>query len=164
VGRKEHNDGSALIWGPSGAVFITQPAPKVLYLIGLGNFDGPFEDGPMCDFDRVIAEQGSLDLFLDVRGVDRGSRKSRGPWKEWAGKNSARHKSFVLVRSSLLHMAISVIAMASKTVTQSYSNEHVFLSELMRKAPNMTGLPTVPAWASAILRSSQKPPALDPSV
>ena len=164
MGRKVHTDDTVLIWGPSGAVFITQPAASVLYVIGVGNFDGPFEDGPMCDFDRVIAEHGSLDLFLDVRGVDRGSRKSRGPWKEWASKNSTRHKSFVLVHSSLLHMAISVIAMASKTVTQCYSKENVFLSELMRKAPKATELPTVPAWASAILQSSQNPPPADSSV
>ena len=107
----------------------------------------------MCDFDREIQAHGSLDLFLDMRVVDRGSRKSRDTWKAWAGVNRTRHKSYVLVRSSVLHMAISVIAMVSGTVTQSYSDERVFLTELARKAPRTNTLPTLPAWASQIIES-----------
>ena len=153
VARKVHSDGTVLIWGPSGAVFITRPGPGVLYVIGRGNFDGPFEDGPMCDFDREIEAHGSLDLFLDMRVVDRGSRKSRDTWKTWASANRTRHKSYVLVRSSVLHMAISVIAMVSGTVTQSFSDERVFLAELTRKAPGTRALPELAAWASQIIES-----------
>jgi hypothetical protein len=140
-----------LIWGPSGAVFITRPARGVLYVIGQGNFDGPFEDGPMIDFDREIDAHGSLDLFLDMRRVDRGSRKSRDTWKAWASRNRTRHKSYVLVRSTVLHMAISVIAMVSGTVTQSFSDERVYLAELARKAPRTPALPELPPWVSQLL-------------
>lgn len=159
MGRKVHGDGSVLIWGTSGAVFVSRLAPGVLYVIGIGDFDGPFEDGPMLDFDRELDAHGSLHLFLDVRQVRRGSRKSRGPWKEWAARNSTQHKSYVLVKSSLLHMAISVIAMASGTTTQSYADELVFLSEVKRRAPSIAALPTVPAWVSSFLQSSQAPRA-----
>jgi hypothetical protein len=153
LGRKVHSDGTVLIWRASGAIVISRRGPGVLYMFGVRNFDGPFEDGPMCDFDREIEAHGSLSLFLDKRNVQRGSRKSREPWKEWATRNSSRPKSFVLVRSSLLHMAISVIAMASKTVTQCYSNDAVFLSELMRKAPRATALPEIHGWASSMLET-----------
>jgi hypothetical protein len=151
VSRKVHGDGTVLIWGPSGAAFLTRPGPGVLYVIGQGNFDGPFEDGPMLDFDREIDAHGSLDLFLDMRTVERGSRKSRDTWKAGARRNRARHESYVLVRSSVLHMAISVIAMVSGTVTQSFSDEGAFQLELARKAPRTRELPTLPPWASQIL-------------
>jgi hypothetical protein len=145
-------DGTALVWGPTGAaVVIFRLGPGLVYLIGIRNFDGPFEDGPMCDFDREIEAHGSLDLFLDVRNVERGSRKSRGPWKEWAAKNGKRHRSHLLVSSSLLHMAISVIAMASGTVTQSYADEAAFLTELKSKVPGLRALPTIPAWVEETL-------------
>jgi hypothetical protein len=106
MARKERDD-IALVWGASGAVVLWRLAPGVLYMIGLGNFDGPFEHGPISDFDREIEAHGSFELFIDVRKLERGSRKSRGAWKEWASQNNARHRSHVLVRSSLLHMAIS---------------------------------------------------------
>ena len=152
MARKVHSDGTVAVWGPSGAaVVIFRLAPGVLYLIGVDNFDGPFEDGPMCDFDREIAAHGSLSMFIDVRSVQRGSRKSREPWKEWAIKNRARHRSYLLVRSSLLHMAISVIAMVAGSFTESFSDEASFLAELKRKAPKATALPTVPAWVDELL-------------
>ena len=152
MARKVRDD-VALIWGASGAVVVQRLGSGVLYIIGLRNFDGPFEDGPMCDFDREIAAHGSLELFMDVRNVERGSRKSREPWKEWAGRNSKRHRSHVLVRSSLLHMAISVIALASGTVTESYHQESAFLTELKRKVPGIQRLPSVPAWIPTTLEA-----------
>ena len=145
-------DGAVLVWGPTGAaIVIHRLAPGVVYLTGIRNFDGPFEDGPMCDFDREIAEHGSVDLFFDLRDVERGSRKSREPWKAWAATNGKRHRSHLLVRSSLLRMAISVIAMAAGTVTQSYADEAAFLAELKRKVPGLRALPSVPAWVPDIL-------------
>lgn len=145
-------DGLVLIWGANGAgIVLHRLAPGVLYLIGVRNFDGPFEDGPMCDFDRELETHGSLELFMDVRNVERGSRKSREPWKEWATRNSSRHRSHVLVSSSVLHMAISVIAMASKTLTASYRDEAVFLRELKRRVPDLSALPSVPNWVPEVI-------------
>lgn len=152
MARRVHSDGTVAVWGPSGAaVVIFRLAPGVLYLVGVDNFDGPFEDGPMCDFDREIAAHGSLSLFIDVRNVERGSRKSREPWKEWASKNRSRHRSYLLVRSSLLHMAISVIAMVAGSFTESFADETTFLAELKRKAPGVSALPTVPTWVHELL-------------
>jgi hypothetical protein len=147
-------DGTVLIWGTTGAgVVIHRLAPGVLHLVGIRNFDGPFEDGPMSDFDREIEAHGSLELFLDVRNVDRGSRKSREPWKEWAAKNVKRHRTHLLVRSSLLSMAISVIAMTSGTITETYADEAAFLAELKRQVPGLRALPPVPAWVLEILEA-----------
>jgi hypothetical protein len=146
-------DGLVLIWGPTGAAIVLHRlAPGVIYLTGVRNFDGPFEDGPMCDFDRELESHGSLELFMDVRNVERGSRKSREPWKEWASRNSSRHRSHVLVSSSILHMAISVIAMASQTVTVSYRDEALFLRALQRCAPSVASLPAVPDWLPEIVQ------------
>jgi hypothetical protein len=148
-------DGVVVIWGPTGAaVVLRRLAPGVIYLTGVRNFDGPFEDGPMCDFDQQLDTHGSLELFMDVRNTERGSRKSREPWKEWASKNSGRHRSHILVSSSILHMAISVIAMASKTVTTAYANEAAFLSALQRHAPGVQALPEIPPWVSDTLASA----------
>src|SRR5215470_17468976 len=109
--RKVHSDGTVLIWEPSGGVVISRPAPGVLYVIGVRNFEGPPEDGPMREFDREIQAHGSLELFMDVRLVERGSRKDREHWKGWASRNRLRHRSYILVRSTVLSMVISVIAM-----------------------------------------------------
>lgn len=150
-------DAIVLVWGPSGAALVLHRlAPGVLYLVGIRNFDGPFEDGPMCDFDREIQTHGSLELFLDVRNVERGSRQSREPWKAWAAKNRTRHRSHLLVRSSLLHMAISVIAMASGSITETYSNEAVFLGTLKQKVSGLHTLPIVPAWVSETLETQTR--------
>ena len=152
-------EGVVLIWGPSGAaVVLRRMAPGVIHLIGVRNFDGPFEDGPMCDFDRELEMHGSLELFMDVRNVERGSRKSREPWKEWASRNRGRHRSHVLVSSSILHMAISVIAMASRTVTTAYADEAAFLRELKRHAPGVSALPTVPEWVPQLLAAPYAEP------
>ena len=154
MARKVQSDGTVLIWGNTGAaVVVHRVAPGVLYVIGVRHFDGPVEDGPMCDFDREIEAHGTLELFMDMRNVERGSRKSREPWKAWANRNHKRHRSHVLVRSTLLHMAISVIAMASGTLTTCYSEESTFLAELRRKAPAVRALPEVPDWATAILEA-----------
>jgi hypothetical protein len=134
---------------------VSRPAPGVLYLIGLRNFDGPFEDGPMCDFDREIAQQGSLELFLDVRNVERGSRKSREAWKQWSTKHRNQVRSHLLVQSRILHMAVSVIAMVSGAATQSFAEEAGFLAELKRKVPTVRALPTVPAWVPGLLSAPQ---------
>ena len=156
---RQVRDEIALVWGPTGAaVVIHRLAPGVIYLTGIRNFDGPFADGPMCDFDREIEAHGSLELFLDLRNVERGSRRSREPWKQWATKNGKRHRSHVLVRSSLLSMAISVIAMASGTVTQSYADEAAFLRELQRKLPGLRALPAIPAWIAETLAASTARP------
>jgi hypothetical protein len=151
MARRVHSDGSVLTWGPNGAVFVTRLAPGVLYTVGIGNFDGPFEDGPMCDFDREIAAHGSVDMFMDLRNVERGSRKSRDPWKEWATKNRTRVRSHLLVRSSILRMAISVISMVSGAISLSYDDDKAFLRELTRKVPGVRNLPAVPGWALALL-------------
>ncbi|HTU57543.1 MAG TPA: hypothetical protein VMF89_03900 [Polyangiales bacterium] len=148
-------DGVVLIWGSTGAaVVLRRMAPGVIHLIGVRNFDGPFEDGPMSDFDREIAAHGSLQLFMDVRKTQRSSSKSREPWKEWASQNRTRHRSHVLVSSSILHMAISVIAMASKTVTTAYANEAAFLRALQEVAPGVTALPDIPPWVSETLTAA----------
>jgi hypothetical protein len=145
-------DGTVLIWGPTGAgIVLHRLAPGVVYLTGIRNFDGPFEDGPMSDFDREIATHGSVELFFDIRQVERGSRKSREPWKEWATRNGKRHRSHLLVRSSLLHMAISVITLASGTVANSYVDEGLFLDALKQRVAGVRGLPAVPAWVTEIL-------------
>ena len=151
MARKVHSDGSVLIWGPNGGVYVVRLAPGLLYTLGIGNFDGPFEDGPMCDFDREIAAHGSLELFMDLRNVDRGSRKTRDPWKDWATKNRSRISSHLLVRSSILRMAISVIAMVSGAISLSYDDDKAFLRELGRRVPGLRVLPTPPGWAAALL-------------
>ena len=156
MARKVHSDGSVLIWGPNGGVYVVRLAPGLLYALGIGNFDGPFEDGPMCDFDREIAAHGSLELFMDLRNVDRGSRATRDPWKEWAAKNRTRISSHLLVRSSILRMAISVIAMVSGAISLSYDDDKAFLRELGRRAPGVRTLPTTPAWAAALLDARLK--------
>jgi len=145
-------EGVVLISGATGAgVVLRRLAPGVIYVIGVRNFDGPFEDGPMSDFDRELDAHGSLELFMDVRNTERSSKKSRGPWKEWASRNRERHRSHILVSSSILHMAISVIAMASKTVTTAYASEAAFLQALKRHVPGVSALPGVPAWVSETL-------------
>lgn len=155
MARKTGNDGTVLIWGLTGAIVVSRPAPGVLYLTGLRNFDGPFEDGPMRDFDREIAQHGSLTLFLDVRNVEQGSRKSRQAWKEWSTQNRDRVRSNLLVRSRILHMAVSVIAMVSGASAQSFNDEAAFLAELTRQVPKIRALPTVPAWVPGALSEPQ---------
>jgi hypothetical protein len=155
MARKVHSDGTVLIWWLSGAIVVSRLAPGVLYLTGLRNFDGPFEDGPMCDFDRELAQQGSLELFIDVRNVERGSRKSRDAWKEWSTRNRERVSSTLLVRSRILHMAVSVVAMVSAASTQSFHDEARFLAELTRKVPKVRALPAVPAWVQGAMSAPE---------
>ena len=77
MARKASCDGSTvLIWGSSGAIVLSRLAPGVLYLTGIRSFDGPFEDGPMRDFDQEIEASGWLNIYMDLRSVERGSRKS----------------------------------------------------------------------------------------
>jgi hypothetical protein len=147
-------DGTVLIWGPTGAAIVLHRlAPGVVYLVGIRSFDGPFEDGPMLDFNREIEAHGSVELFFDLRTVERGSRRSREPWKEWSTRNGKRHRSHLLVRSSLLHMAISVIAMAAGTVTTSYVDEAAFLNELKKRVAGLRALPPIPAWVNEIFQA-----------
>lgn len=148
MSREVLGEGTIVYAGPGGRAVVQRLAPGVLLMTALGDFAVPLEDGLMRDFDREIEEHGSLVLclnLLDRKAISAGSRK---PWTDWATKNRGKIRVHVLMRSKLVGMAISVMAMLAGGIpVTTYSEVAEFEEAIARLVPGLRRLPPLPARA-----------------
>lgn len=150
MSREVLGDGTIVYGGAAGRGVVQRLAPGVLLFTALGDFDVPLAEGPMADFDREIEEHGSLVLCLNLlerKAIASGSRK---PWTEWAAKHRGKIHAHLLMRSKLVGMAISVMAMLAGGIPLTcYSELADFEEAIARLVPGMRRLPPIPARARA---------------
>jgi hypothetical protein len=108
--------------------------------------DALAEAAMMAELDRELERAGTLSVFADLRDTSRMAAASRELAAKWMRRHQARiNASHVLVRSKIIEMAMSVVAMlVGGGMVKIYSNPDVFLALVRKVAPKMTELPRVP--------------------
>ncbi len=150
MSREIQFDRSILFTSPGGAALVSFLAPGVLLLTGAGGYQPTAAEGPMPDMDQEIARAGKLVLFLNMLDRERLSGGSREMWLPWLKRHHGKIETHVLVRSKLLDMAMTVMAIVGGGVTlKSYSSPDEFVKAIARVVPGFTRLPVVPAKSRA---------------
>lgn len=141
-------DGTVLQMGADGCTVLQRLASGVILFTAVGAFETTALDSPMKEFDRELEAAGSLTLFLNLterRGV---AHSSRQVWSDWGRRHRDRIRAHVLVRSKLVDMALSVMAMLAGGVRlKSYSDVRAFEAAIAQEVPGFRRLPDLPAKA-----------------
>jgi len=103
------------------------------------------EQGMIAELDRELERAGQLTVFADLRESRRMPAKSRDMLAAWVRRHQVRlNTSHVLVRSKIMEMAMSVVAMlVGGGMVKVYSNADVFLALVRKVAPTLTELPSI---------------------
>lgn len=143
-------DGALLFCGPNLRVRVTVLKPGFVLATGHGAVaevdDVSAETALLAELDRELERAGTLTLFADLRDSPRVPAASRERIVQWARGHDARLlPSHVLVRSKMLEMAMSIIAMlVGGGRLKIHSSPHVFLDLVKQVAPKLTELPKPP--------------------
>jgi|GEM_PF-955436 len=149
--RRVQPDGALLFSGPNLRVRFTVLKPGVVLTSGHGAVvdaeDVSAEAALLAELERELEQAGTLTVFADLRNSPRLPAASREKIEQWARSHQARLlPSHVLVRSKILEMAVSIIAMlVGGGLIKIHSSPQKFLALLKQVAPTMTELPNVPA-------------------
>jgi len=153
--REVTPDGTVLYLGEAGCAVLQRLARGVLLITAVGDFETPSASETMKDFENELEVGGKLVLFINLLERKSVASSSRQSWSEWARKHRDRLRSHVLVRSKLVDMAISVIAMLAGGVSvKSYSNVADFEAAIAREVPGFRRLPPLPPKARSTQRLS----------
>lgn len=148
--RRIQPDGAVLFFGTKLRVRVATLKPGVVLASARGEAvdrdDAGAETALLAEFDRELERAGSLTLFADLRQSARMPAASREKFAKWLRHHQARlHPSHVLVRSTLIEMAMSIIAMlVGGGSTKIHTNPQTFLTLLQQVKPQLLELPRVP--------------------
>lgn len=108
--------------------------------------DANAETAMLEEFDRELERNGSLTVFADLRESARMPAASREKIARWARRHQSRLLlSHVLVRSSLIEMALSIITMlVGGGLFKVHTNSQTFLALVKSAAPKLRELPRPP--------------------
>lgn len=142
-------DGSVLLTGRNVRFRVLVLKPGFLLMIAKGGANGPEDKAAeialLREFDIELERSGMLTMFVDLREATRMGGESSDIAVGWMRERQSRfNASHVLVRSKLMEMAISIVAMlVGGGIIKVYSRPQVFLELLRQTAPKITKLPTL---------------------
>jgi hypothetical protein len=148
--RREQADGSVVFFGTAIRLRVAQLKPGFVLVTALGEAlterDVLAEQGLTAQLDLELERAGQLTVFADLRESPRMPAKSRAMIAAWMRRHQVRlNTSHILVRSKLMEMAMSVVAMlVGGGMIKVYSNADTFLSLVRKAAPKLTELPRAP--------------------
>jgi hypothetical protein len=148
--RRVQPDGAVLICGTNLRVRVAVLKPGVVLASAHGEVadaeDARAEAVLLAELDRELERAGTLTLFADLRESPRMPAASRDKIAQWTRRHQARLlPSHVLVRSKLLEMAMSIIAMlVGGGLIKIHSRPQAFLDLVKQVAPKLSELPKVP--------------------
>ena len=149
--RRVEPDGALLFCGTNLRVRVKFLKPGLVLASAHGAAvdaeDASAEVALLAEFDRELERAGTLTVFADLRESPRMPAASREKITQWARLHHTELRpSQVLVRSNLLEMAMSIIAMVlGGGLVKVHTNPQAFLALLKQVAPELTELPKVPA-------------------
>ena len=147
--REVQPDGSVLIVGPNVRFRVLVLKPAFMLMVAKGGARGPGDAAAelalLREFEIELERSGMLTVFADLRESTRMGGESREATATWMRKYQGRiNASHVLVRSKLMEMAMSIVAMlVGGGVIKMYSRPQVFLDLLRQTAPKLVKLPTI---------------------
>jgi hypothetical protein len=147
--REALPDGSVLFTGRNVRFRVAVLKPGFLLMIAKGGANGPEDTAAelamLREFDVELERSGMLTMFVDLRETTRMVGESRDTAVAWMRQRQGRfNASHVLVRSKLMEMAVSIVAMlVGGGIIKVYSRPRIFLDLLRQTAPQITKLPTL---------------------
>ena len=148
--RQALPDGAVLIAGPNLRIRVSVLSPGVVLVTARGEVKHPddvsAEAALLRELEAELERAGGLNLFADLRESERMPSTSRERISNWARRHEKRAlHSNVLVRSSLLEMAMSIVSMLVGTDrVVIHIRIAAFLAALQKAAPGLTELPRAP--------------------
>jgi hypothetical protein len=140
-------DGAVLFTGRNIRFRVAVLKPGFLLVTVKGGAKGPedsaAERAMLREFDVELERSGMLTTFVDLREATRMGSESRDLIVAWRRQRQGRiNASHVLVRSKLIEMAVSIVAMLDGGgLIKTYSSPQVFLKLLRDTAPKVVQLP-----------------------
>jgi hypothetical protein len=111
-------------------------APGVVYAATTGSGEHVFVPEFAAALAAEIATHGRLVGFVNLREANRFGGEARDGWSEWTKKYKQQASAHFLVRSKLVDMALSLIAMFSGADLRVYSDVERFSAAMQLAAPN----------------------------
>ena len=111
-------------------------APGVVYSSAVGSGDQVFIPELAAGMAEQITAHGRVLVFVNLLGSARLGGTARDRWAEWAKKHKQHSSAHFLVRSKLVEMGISLIALFSGADLRSYGDMDRFLAAMRQAAPN----------------------------
>jgi hypothetical protein len=130
-------DGAVQLKGDDCSFLFRAPRPGVLFVSISGYDVGELGSAPLDEMSAVIARHRPVELFFDTTETQGLTTKVREAWTEWFAANQpAIRRVSVLTSSKLVHLAISVAKLFSRTgeLMQIYSERAAFEEALLRVA------------------------------
>ena len=148
--RRAQPDGSVLFCGSHLQIRVAVLKPGIVLATANGEaidrHDALAEAAMLEELDRELERAGSLTLFADLRQSARMPAASREKIARWARRHQSRLLlSHMLVRSSLIEMALSIITMlVGGGLFKVHTNSEKFLALVKASAPKLQELPRIP--------------------
>jgi hypothetical protein len=123
-------------WNAGG--FITtlrQLAPGVLYSTAVGSGEHVFNPALTEAMEAEVAAHGRTVIFVNLLEATRLGAEARDSWAAWAKKHRQQTSAHLLVRSKLVEMGLSLIAMFSGADLKVYTDLERFLDAMRQAAP-----------------------------
>ena len=149
--RRAQPDGAVLFCGSHLRIRVAVLKPGIVLATASGEAididDAMAEAAMLEELDREFERAGSLTLFADLRQSARMPAASREKFARWARRHQSRLVlSHVLVRSTLIEMALSIITMlVGGGLFKVHTNPKKFLALVKAAAPKLQELPSVPS-------------------
>jgi hypothetical protein len=86
--------------------------------------------------EREVAQHGSAAIFVNMLEAKRMDGDARDNWATWTKRIKDKSKAHFLVRSKLVEMGLSLIAMLSGADLRNYSDSARFEAAMREAAPN----------------------------
>jgi hypothetical protein len=139
-------DGSLCFRTRKFTQIVTRLAPGALLVSGIGYNSGECAPLITAELTRVIATGAKLSPFVNLAEQTGQASAAREWWAEWVQQNRAQlGTAHILVRSRIMDMAISVLAMVvGGGMIKAHSNVAEFEAVIAAQVPGFRRLPLFP--------------------
>lgn len=110
--------------------------PGVVYTTAVGSGEHIFIHELAQALEAELASHGRVVVFVNLLEAARFGGAARDSWSEWSKQHKRNMSARFLVRSRLVEMGLSLIAMFSGAELRSYTDDERFLAAMRLAAPN----------------------------
>lgn len=143
--RSQLVDGSLCLRTSKFTQVITQLAPGVMLVTGIGYNSGECAPLVTDELSRAIPSAGQLSAFVNLSEQTGQASIAREWWAEWSKQNRAQlTTTHMFVRSKMMDMAISVLVMLGSEMVRTHSNRTTFEAAIAERVRGFRALPTYP--------------------
>jgi hypothetical protein len=145
-------DGTVVSQGAGGCVQTKRLTAGYVFMRIIGNADVERYDATAELCERVLADHGTLTLFVDAGPMERYEREYRLRWTEFCQTHQTRLQVHAYLRSAMAKMALSVMTLSVGRILHGYTERAGFEAAIRAAIPSFkpSDLPAIPPRASAM--------------